>query len=161
MRRFMRKERLLSALVLLVRLSVGCLFLLSSLPKIRQPYGFLANVYSYELVGPRLGMLVAIALPWVELIAGICLVAGIFVSGALLVSIAMAAMFTFVLASALYHGLQISCGCLKIAGGETISYTTLGRAIAILLLSISAYGGVLLLQPPSKGEQGRFVKLIT
>jgi len=132
------KQRLFSGFIFVVRLGLGCLFLWSSLPKIRQPYDFLSSVYNYELVGPKLGMLTAMTLPWLELLVGICLVGGIFVSGALLVSVGMAAMFTFVLTSALYRGLQISCGCFG-TNAEIIGYSTLIRALVILLFSIAAY----------------------
>jgi len=86
-------------------------------------------------------------LPWAELLVGVCLVGGIFVSGALLVSIGMAAMFTFVLASVLYRGLEISCGCFSASGAGVIGYSTLTRACAILLASIAAYIGVVALRP--------------
>lgn len=145
-------KRLLYAFSLIVRLALGCMFLYSSLPKIRQPYDFLSDVYSYELVGPQLGMLTAMALPWLELLAGICLVGGIFVGGALLASIAMAAMFTFVIASALYRGLEISCGCFG-AGAEIISYYTVIRACVILIFSIAAYIGVVILRPCAKAQR--------
>jgi len=133
-----------------VRLGIGCMFIYSSLPKIRQPYEFLANVYNFELVGPKLGMLTAMMLPWAELLVGICLVGGIFVSGALLVSIGMGAMFTFVLASALYRGLNISCGCFGSSFADKIGYSTLIRAIIIMLLSATAYSYKVLLQPHFK-----------
>ncbi len=141
------KERLFSGFVLVVRLGIGCLFLWSGLPKIRQPYDFLSSVYNYELVGPNLGVLVAVILPWAELLVGVCLVGGIFVGGALLVSIAMAAMFAFALGSAVYRGLDISCGCFSTSNRESISYATLIRACVILLLSILAYCSLVLLQP--------------
>lgn len=144
--RVMRK-RLFSGFILVVRLGLGCLFLWSSLPKIRQPYDFLSSVYNYELVGPKLGVLVAMTLPWAELLVGICLVGGIFVSGALLVSIGMAAMFAFVLASALYRGLDISCGCFSASDAGVIGYSTLIRDCVILLASIAAYIGVITLKP--------------
>lgn len=136
-----KREQLFYALLLAARLGLGCMFIWSSLYKIRQPYDFLANVYEYELVGPKLGMITAMTLPWLELLVGICLVGGIFVGGALLVSAGMAAMFTFVLSSALYRGLDISCGCFGAIGG-VISYSTILRATLILLLSIVAYIGV-------------------
>ncbi|MFC1738396.1 MauE/DoxX family redox-associated membrane protein [Planctomycetota bacterium] len=123
---------------MLVRLALGCLFIYSSLPKIRQPYDFLSSVYSYELVGPKLGMLIAMVLPLLELFTGICLVGGIFISGALLVSIAMATMFTFVITSVLYRGLEISCGCFGPSAKGMISYATLIRACIILLFSFIA-----------------------
>ena len=139
------KGRLLHVSTLVVRLGLGCLFLWSSLPKIRQPYDFLSSVYDYELIGPKLGMLTAMALPWLELLVSLCLLGGIFVSGALLASIGMAGMFTFVLSWALYRGLEIGCGCFG-AGTELISYSILIRALGILLISITAYLGVVLLK---------------
>jgi uncharacterized membrane protein YphA (DoxX/SURF4 family) len=139
------KQRLLYIFTLVARLGLGCLFLWSSLPKIRQPYDFLSSVYDYQLVGSKLGMLTAMTLPWLELLVSLCLLGGIFVSGALLASIVMAGMFTFVLGWALYRGLEISCGCFG-AGMEVISYSVLIRALVILLLSLSAYIGVILLK---------------
>jgi hypothetical protein len=94
-----------------------------------------------------LGVLVAMVLPWVELLTGVCLVGGVFVGGALLISMGMGAMFTFVLASALWRHLDISCGCFSSSAAGKISYATLIRAIAITLLSSAAYAGVILLQP--------------
>jgi len=51
----------------------------------------------------------------------------------------MAAMFTFVLGSALYQGLEITCGCFGAGATEIITYKTLIRAIIILIASFSAY----------------------
>ncbi|MBN2455248.1 MAG: hypothetical protein JXB29_01720 [Sedimentisphaerales bacterium] len=133
------RQRILYSFTLVVRIGLGCLFLWSSLPKIRQPYDFLSSVYNYELVGPKLGMLIAMTLPWLELLVGICLVGGIFVTGALLASIGMAAMFAFILASALYRGLEISCGCFGPANPEPIGYFTFLRTLALFLIATSLY----------------------
>jgi len=148
----LKHRPLLRGFSFVVRIVLGCLFLYSAVAKIRQPYDFLSSVYEYELVGPKLGMFVAIMLPWLELLVGICLVGGIFVGGALLASMAMAAMFTYVLVSALYRGLDISCGCF---GGDkaVISYFTLLRAVAILVFSGAAYGCVLLFRPRSDNRE--------
>ncbi|MHC4397412.1 MAG: MauE/DoxX family redox-associated membrane protein [Planctomycetota bacterium] len=134
-----KREKFFSALFYVLRIGIGCMFIWGSLPKIRQPYDFLSSVYSYELVGSRLGMFIAMTLPWLELMVGICLIGGIFVSGALLASMGMAAMFTFVLASALYQGLEITCGCFGTGATEIITYKTLIRAIIILSAGFSAY----------------------
>ena len=147
------RQRILYVFTLVVRIALGCLFLWSSLPKIRQPYDFLSSVYNYELVGPKLGMLIAMTLPWLELLVGICLVGGIFVSGTLLASIGMAAMFAFVLASALYRGLEISCGCFGVSDAEIISYSTLIRACLILLFSLAAYICIVILRPFSQAHK--------
>jgi len=134
-----KRKWLLNGFTLLARLGIGCLFLWSSLPKIRQPYDFLSSVYNYELIGPKLGMFTAMTLPWLELLVGVCLVGGIFVSGALLACVGMAGMFTFVIASALYRDLEIRCGCFSASSTEIVTYLTLVRACLILLFSIAAY----------------------
>jgi len=140
LRRFLpRRERFLPGFVLLVRLGLGFMFIVSSLPKIQRPYPFLGSVYGYEMVGPKMGVLVAMVLPWVELFAGVCLVGGVFVGGALLASMGMGVLFTFVLASALYRHLDISCGCFSTSSAGKISYLTLIRAIVITLVSAAAY----------------------
>lgn len=144
-----KRQRLFYGFSVIVRLAIGCMFIWSSLPKIRQPYDFLSDVYGYELVGPKLGMLVAMTLPWLELFVGICLIGGIFVGGALLVSAAMGVMFAFVLSSVMYRGLEISCGCFG-GGPDLVGYSTVIRAILILLFSLIAYFGLVILRPQSE-----------
>jgi uncharacterized membrane protein YphA (DoxX/SURF4 family) len=148
LRRFLpSKERVIAGFVLVVRLGLGFMFIMSSVPKIQQPYQFLGSVYGYELVGPKMGVLVAMVLPWVELFTGVCLVGGVFLGGALLASIGMGVLFIFVLVSALYRHLDISCGCFSNPGAGKISYLTLIRAIVITLVSAAAYAGTILLAP--------------
>jgi len=139
------REGLLTSFVLATRLGLGFMFIVSSMPKIRQPYMFLGSVYGYELVGPKLGVLVAMVLAWAELFTGVCLVGGVFVGGALLASLGMGVLFTFVLSSALWRQLDISCGCFSSSAAGKISYLTLVRAIAMTLLSAGAYGAAILL----------------
>jgi len=148
-----KRQRIISGFAFVVRLALGCLFIYSSLSKIRQPYDFLSDVYGYEIVGPKAGMMTAMMLPWLELLVGICLVGGIFTGGALLSSIGLAVMFTFVLSSALYRGLKISCGCFGSSGAGIINYSTVIRALVILLLSIAAYIGTVILPYRPKAQK--------
>jgi hypothetical protein len=67
------------------------------------------------------------------------LLGGILVSGALLASVGMGAMFTFAVGFALHRGLRISCGCFGSSSSEIIGYPTVIRAFAILVCSIAAY----------------------
>ena len=143
-------KKILSGFSIIVRVGLGCMFIYSSLPKIRQPYDFLSDIYSYELVGPKLGMFVAMVIPWAELLVGICLVGGIFIGGALLMSIALGAMFSFVLGWAIHMGLNISCGCFGSSSTDMIDYSTLIRAIAITLLSATAYLITVFLHPQTE-----------
>jgi cobalt-zinc-cadmium efflux system protein len=109
------KSPIIFMIELAMRVALGCLFIYSALPKIRQPYDFLHDVYNYEIVGPKLGLLVAMVLPWMEFMVGVCLLGGIFISGALLVCMGMAAMFSFVVAGHCIRG-WISVAAASAAG---------------------------------------------
>ncbi|MHC4737304.1 MAG: MauE/DoxX family redox-associated membrane protein [Planctomycetota bacterium] len=133
-----KKAAILSCFVFITRIALGILFIYGGLYKIRQPYDFLSSVYSYELVGPKTGVLVAVILPWLELLVGVCLVGGVFISGALLFTAGMASLFTYTLSSALLSGLNISCGCFG-ATDQPINYLSVIRTCVIMLLSTAAY----------------------
>ena len=94
---------------------------------------------------PSWGEFSALSAPWLELLLGVCLVGGIFLSGALLTSLGLMAFFTFVHASVLYRGLAISCGCFRSSSQEMISYWSVTRnsillLLCLLLFLVSYYG---------------------
>ena len=104
----------------LLRLTIGGLLICSALPKLQQPYDFLAAVYDYELVGPRFGVFVAAALPWLELVLGIALLAGVWNRGAWVLSVMLLSVFTVARVSVLSRGMTIPCGCFGKERGEPI-----------------------------------------
>ena len=123
----------------LIRLILGSTFLVSSVPKLSQPFDFLNSVYAYELVSPELGMVVASVVPWLELLLAILLLGGIFLEGALLASTCLVAVFVFVQGTALYKGLDISCACFSTGGHESINYLSVTRTLGLLALAGLAY----------------------
>jgi uncharacterized membrane protein YphA (DoxX/SURF4 family) len=104
----------------LLRLILGGLLISSALPKLQQPYDFLAAVYDYELVGPRIGLFVATLLPWLELVLGIALLAGLCSRGAWALSVMLLSVFTVARVSVLSRGMSIPCGCFGKERGEPI-----------------------------------------
>lgn len=143
-------KRIGLGLTSIIRVGLGCMFLWSALPKIRQPYVFLSSVYEYELSGPKLGLMVAMVIPWLELILGICLIGGIFIGGALLATLALMVLFTFAHASVLSQGLAIRCGCFSFSE-SMISYGSLIINCLILTACLLTYIGFLF-QPLVKRE---------
>jgi hypothetical protein len=131
---------------------LGVILLASALPKIFHPYHFLGNVYEYELVGPRLGTAVAIVLPWLELILGVCLVGGICLGGALLTASGLMAVFMFAQASAIHRRLAISCGCF--GAGEAVGYGSMIRTALLLLTAVMAYVCFMVFWPRAKQSTG-------
>jgi len=135
------KEKITNSMptiAMLLRVGLGIMFLVSSIPKIRQPYDFLGSVYGFEIVGPNLGLLVASVLPWLELFLGICLIGGVFISGALLITIGLSIMFGVVISSAVMRGMDISCGCFG-PSQDKVNYLTIARSGSFILAAILAW----------------------
>ena len=132
-------RRTLSVALFALRLALGGVFLLSSVNKLQHPYDFLSTVYGFRLVGPELGMAVAMMLPWLELFVGAALVAGVFLDGALLWSISLGGVFLVAQLFAIGRELDISCGCFTNVGHDPVGFATMVRTVAVLLFSMGAY----------------------
>jgi uncharacterized membrane protein YphA (DoxX/SURF4 family) len=101
---------------LLLRLVVGAFFVYASLDKIWNPAAFAKIVYQWQVVGPVPSNLVAVTLPWVELLAGLLLLAGAWKREAALVVALMLVVFLVAAGSVLARGIDVqNCGCVSVA----------------------------------------------
>jgi uncharacterized membrane protein YphA (DoxX/SURF4 family) len=77
-------------------------------------------------------------LPYVELVAALCLLLGVRVRPAALLVCGMMVVFTVALWIALEKGLDMSCGCFASEGAEEdpISWRTVGRDLGWLALGL-------------------------
>ena len=130
------KNDLKNMLVLICRIFLGFLFIYASLEKILQPEEFAKQVGYYKALPFGLENLLAILLPWTELIVGICLLAGLLVDGAALLSIIMNLVFILAISQAMIRGIDITCGCFKVsADSEKLGLHTIIRDIIFLIMS--------------------------
>jgi putative oxidoreductase len=98
-----------------VRLFLGILLLWAAVSKLANPIEFLGSIYAYQLPFPKSFLqLVAVVLPWLELLCGLMLLANLWTESAL--TAALGLFFVFVLATgqAWMRGLEISCGCFNL-----------------------------------------------
>src|SRR6478736_4799583 len=103
----------LAAGALAVRVLLGVWFVYSGGVKI---FGsgldrFTRDVANYQLVKPPWDAVAAYTVPWLELIAGVCLMLGILRRGAILTISGLVAVFSISVGWAWSKGLDISCGC--------------------------------------------------
>lgn len=128
-------DRVLAWLAVPVRLYLGGVFVAACLHKIADPYAFAVDVATYDILPLALVNLAAIVLPWVELAAGLALLAGLRTRPAALLVAAMLAVFLAALIVALAQGLDMSCGCFASQGAheDPISFRTVLRDVAWLL----------------------------
>ena len=103
----------------LLRGLLGVLMVWAAISKLANPTEFLGSIYAYKLPLPQLFMqATAVVLPWLELLCGLLLVAGLWVETALLAVTALLTLFVFATGQAWLRGLEIGCGCfsLKVFG---------------------------------------------
>lgn len=122
-----------------LRLLTGGLFLTAGLSKLLFPYDFLSGVYAYELFSPAQGVRIAIVLPWIEAMVGICLIFGVLEHGALCVALVMGTLFAFVRTYALARELPVSCHCFSHETSSAgITYAHLVQSAVIIAGATSA-----------------------
>ena len=111
-----------SRVQIVLRLLLGAFFVYASLDKIASPPAFAKAVYQWQVGGPVPSNLVAVTLPWVELLAGFLLVVGVWRREAALVIALLLVVFIVAAASVLARGIDVlNCGCVSVAASAAAS----------------------------------------
>jgi uncharacterized membrane protein YphA (DoxX/SURF4 family) len=121
---------------LVARIALGCVFIYASLDKIRHPELFAEAVYNYQLSPEVAVNLVALWLPWLELLSGGLLVLGVWVRGSTLILSGLMVVFLTALGINLARGLDIHCGCFTTQGSGPMTILTLFRDSLFLVLAL-------------------------
>jgi uncharacterized membrane protein YphA (DoxX/SURF4 family) len=108
-------------LELALRWLLGLTFVYSSFHKIADPAQFAKIVFGYSLFPPAAINLVAIVVPFVELVAGGALLLGIWPRAAALVVETLLVLFFAILSINLVRGVSFDCGCFGFAENGVIS----------------------------------------
>lgn len=118
-----------------LRFVVGGIFLYAGVVKAWTTQDFARDIQHYAIIPwPDLSLLLAVYVPWVELLAGLAVILRRLYLGGLVAILGMMLLFTGALTSAWARGLDISCGCF---GKDRQSIRTnfpalLGRDLGIL-----------------------------
>jgi uncharacterized membrane protein YphA (DoxX/SURF4 family) len=127
-------------------LVLGGVFLYASYDKILHPADFAKIVYHYQVIGPSdklpplVPNLLAVTLPWVEVVLGVCLIVGPWRREAAALSAALLLVFVVAVSSALLRGIDIqNCGCFSVSAE--------GRAAGLKLIlgDLALLAGALIL----------------
>jgi uncharacterized membrane protein YphA (DoxX/SURF4 family) len=123
---------------LVARFVVGGLFIYAAYGKILDPMQFAKEVQAYELVPLVATNAIAIVLPWIELVAGLLLVTGIWRAEARLLVFLMMLGFTFGKVSVEVRGMDIDCGCFGSDWMEKTFHGMWGIALNVFLVALLA-----------------------
>ena len=108
---------------LFARWILGATFIYASHSKILAPAGFAKIIYGYDLFPAMLINLLAIILPFVELIAGMALIFGFYPRSAALIINAMLLAFIISLSINVIRGHEFDCGCFAIGAGSQSTFS--------------------------------------
>src|SRR5438128_2417845 len=95
-------------------MALGAIFVAAAIPKIADPRSFAHMIYNYKLLPASLGNLAALWMPWVELLAGLALILGVWRRGATLLVGLLLVVFIGAIAINLARGHAIDCGCFDV-----------------------------------------------
>ena len=100
-------------LPLIFRIILGVIFIYASYDKILDPAAFSKNIHNFHTTDNLVWVenLVALILPWLELIVGVFLIFGVFLEGSTSITIGLYIFFIFILSQAVFRGIDVHCGC--------------------------------------------------
>ena len=130
--------------------ALGAVFVYASLDKIWKPAEFARIVYHYQLIGPSptvppiVPNVFAVALPWIELVAGLCLIFNVWRREAAAAIAALLVLFLFAVGYALRRGIDIAnCGCFTVSesGRQLGASLLVGDAIMLVAALFLFFSG--------------------
>ena len=97
----------------LLRAAIGSVLLVSGFTKVIYPYqNFVYVIQSYQLLPGWAENLTAMVLPWIELIAGLFTILGLWTPRALRAALMLFSVFIIMLGQAILRGIPLDhCGC--------------------------------------------------
>lgn len=124
---------------LAARVVVGALFVYAGWVKAMDVYGFAKTVYGYGILPGFLVNITAIALPWVELVAGMMMIAGVWPRASAGVVAGLLLVFMAAILFNIARGYTFDCGCFGAGDGET-GWGTIIRDVAMLTPTLLVLG---------------------
>jgi putative oxidoreductase len=98
-----------------VQLALGIFFVAAALPKLVDPPSFAHMIYNYRLVPGSVVNVMALVMPWLELLAGLALILGIWTRASAGLVGALLLVFVAAISVNLARGNLIDCGCFDVA----------------------------------------------
>jgi uncharacterized membrane protein YphA (DoxX/SURF4 family) len=101
-----------------MQIAVGAIFVAAALPKIADPPSFAHMIYNYRILPGGLINISALAMPWVELLAGIALILGVWTRPARWIVTLLLVAFMIAISINLGRDNAIDCGCFDVSAAN-------------------------------------------
>jgi uncharacterized membrane protein YphA (DoxX/SURF4 family) len=111
-------------------------FVYAGVLMIINPQSFAHEIDQYNFLPHALLNPLAITLPWVETLAGLVVITGVWARGGALVLTGLSAVFLFAVSSVLARGLKIKCGCFGTVGESFVGPWNVALDAALLAVAL-------------------------
>lgn len=118
----------------LLSVLVAGIFIYAGILKILDPSQFLIDIQNYHILPYQIAVVLALYLPWLEILCGISIFIHQFNRGALVILFGLMIIFMVALTSAWLRGIDISCGCFGKAVHKTSFLHVILRDAGILIV---------------------------
>lgn len=122
-----------------LRLGLAYVFIYAGIKKLPDIESFFWDIHHFELTHPDVSLMMAFFLPWLEIFAGLALIARRLYLGAVAICTFLSAMFLGAISSAWYRGLDITCGCFGREDNATNFPKHIAINLAMLLASLALW----------------------
>ncbi len=127
-----------SPAIRLGQIVIGGIFVVAALSKIGDVAALATQVHNFRIVPIWSENLIAMTLPWIELLAALALLAGYRARGGAWVVAALLAAFTAGVALAMARGFDFECGCFGTADRTRVGALKVAENLAMLAVAVLA-----------------------
>ena len=136
-------------LTIRVQIVLGLLFVAAGLPKVVDPPSFAHMIYNYRIVPASLVNLMALVMPWIELLSGMALILGLWRRSATALIAILLLVFIVAISINLARGNVIDCGCFDVqAAGKSTAQRLAAmkfdilRDLGMLVMAVQLWSGI-------------------
>jgi uncharacterized membrane protein YphA (DoxX/SURF4 family) len=122
----------------IIRIAVGGVFIWAGLLKVIDPLGFAQDIANYRIVSRDLSFLIALVLPWLEILCGILVIIGIYRASSSFLLSGLLSLFLVLITVTLIRGIDVDCGCFG-SIGRRVDFRLLVTDIVLLFLTLNVF----------------------
>ena len=120
------------------QVAIGVVFGAAGLAKLGNLPAFAYEIHNFRMMPVPTENLLAITLPWIEIVMGLALVLGIRNRAAAVLSAVLMAVFTVAVGQAVARNLDIECGCFGTADAQEVGVKKLLQNVGMLAVAVIA-----------------------
>ena len=131
----MTRSQFINYLIAITRIYLALVLILSGLDKINNLSIFADSIANYKILPVQFINIIAIIIPWLEVMVGGFLLLGIYIKENSIISFSLLLIFTLAVLSAVMRNLDIDCGCQGTFNGQKVGMLKILENALLLLFA--------------------------